>query len=268
MPRKGYRKYTRCAVEGCPNPPATVGKNTQTLPCCRDHMKDYLRITTRNGVRLTGMMRDTLVFLRDAYQQDAERVTPMEISRSTAQSLFKRDWIFISKGVDGITRYKITSRGLTALERFEAPIERHRFGLCPSCNTRPRALDERKRAREFCAECQERIDAAVGKMKPTQVTRKPTTTCARSGCTEPRHQYSTGRYSHYCTQHEHEVHNTNYKRYKHRDMERIRNGEPPPICPRCKTRPVRVCPDSLGRTCVECERPTERERMIRRKLAR
>lgn len=68
----------------------------------------------------------------------------------TIKALVRRDWIFRSKGPDGV-KYTITGRGKMALAAFLRPV-RYFDGLCPCCRTTPRHQSARRRY-DYCLAC-------------------------------------------------------------------------------------------------------------------
>lgn len=81
----------------------------------------------------------------------------------------KRDWIVMSKGKDGITRYAITGRGLAAYAEYTermAALTAERDRTCPHCHKRQRAQNSDGTWRAYCKPC----NAAAGKRRAVAAT--------------------------------------------------------------------------------------------------
>lgn len=245
MPPKGYKTRKTCIVEGCPNPPLVYGDGRASLPCCAEHAAQHRGVVTRNGVRLTGAALDMMRRLRDASQTDNPFVVLLTTEYRTARALRKRDWAFIGER-DGVLRAKLTGRGADALAFFDMPPCYGRHGNCPSCGTQPRAVNDGE-TQVFCVECSERFAIAVGTPKRAPVRDG---ICSKRGCNQSRHRHQSGRVNVYCREHM----TAQTARNAAAKLQRIQNGAPIPICPRCNKRPVQIYEKSMRSICAECER--------------
>lgn len=163
---------------------------------------------------MTPPMMKLLLILREAHNADSPFIHLDGVHKRTMTALLDRDWIFASPGVDG-TRYKITGRGLKALQVYE-PVERRRDDICPDCNERPKHVTKSGRKEGYCIECLRKSDRRKYHLG---IDKNPNTLCPR--CKKrPRHRQPGGKVITYC-EHCDRVRKRAAKRKKQREQKKL-----------------------------------------------
>lgn len=162
---------------------------------------------------MTPPMMKLLFILREAHNADSPFIHLESVNKRTITALLDRDWVFASPGTDG-TRYKITGRGLKALQVYE-PVERRHDGICPDCNERPKHVTKSGRQEGYCIEC---LRKSSQRKYHLDIDKNPNSLCAR--CKKrPRHRQPGGKVITYC-QHCDRVLKRAAKRKKKRDQKK------------------------------------------------
>lgn len=213
---------------------------------------------------MTGQMLDILRHLRQMRTEGEDFVTltyPFAHGR-TLKGLMERDWIFESRGIDGDVKYKITGRGLDALELYE-PNRQRRDGICPRCGIRPRHVAHTGRRMAFCVEC----ERARGRRKRVNGKANGDITRPCSRCKKrPRLQYPGGHYSSYCHHCAVVMHRRSNRINQQRLLKQVRCGGSVPLCQHCKKNPRHVSANHVCKYCLECQNETLRKTKLRRVL--
>lgn len=234
----------------------------QRAQYCRQHMRRRKAKQREGFDSMTGQMLDVLRYLRTAQEQDREWCAlgyPLAHG-ITLNALVERDWIFSSDGMDG-TRYKITGRGLKALDAYETPAQR-RDGICARCGERPRHVTSGGRRISYCMECERERSR-----KRNNASRKQPGICKRCK-SAPKQQYSSGNYADLCIACERARGREKNRRARQQQVRAIQQGGPVPLCVKCKTAPVRVFANSVSRWCAACGRVEIRRYKLRAMLRR
>lgn len=184
---------------------------------------------TRAGLpQMTKRMYDILVMLRDAKKAGYPFVALPNVHKRTLNALtLERDWMVVSRGIDG-DKYTITTRGEKALAVYEKPTRRF-DKICPTCNVRPKHVNEDGYEYGYCLECYREHGRKQHALKGYQLD--PDAPCSR--CKKrPRMVFPSGKINTYC-KHCRKVLRRGEKKRKHaRLLERIAAGECLP-CPKC-----------------------------------
>lgn len=160
---------------------------------------------------ITPPMMELLIVLRAADQADSPFTHLPGANKHTIKALLERDWIFASPGADG-TRYKITGRGLRALQIYE-PVERRHDGICPDCNERPKHVTRSGKQEGYCIICLRKSGQREYRLG---IDKNPNSPCSR--CKKrPRHRQPGGKVLTYC-QHCDRILKRAAKRKKRRDQ--------------------------------------------------
>lgn len=184
---------------------------------------EHWKARRRGGLpSMTKRMMLILQYLRDAQAAGFRFAELKHVRKRTINSLFERDWIFISPGLDGV-RYAITGRGLKALKVYERPT-RHFDGICPRCHERPRKVSADGVLYPYCDTCNKRANNRQYALKGHQY--KPDGVCAR--CKKnPRMIYESGFVIAYCESCRREMRKEERERKHARRLELARQGKPP-----------------------------------------
>lgn len=243
-----------CKFAGCTKP-RHIYPGGWRCQYCDEHMK-YRKAKSRDGQEsMTGPMRDILTYLREC-RADGHEWVALEYPfahGTTIKGLIRRDWIFESYGIDGSVKYKITGRGLGALNIYE-PARQRRDGICPRCNERPRAVTDGRRV-AYCAECErERNRQRHSAGKADGDPQRPCSRCGK----RPRYQYPGGRLSTYCQHCTNVLRRQNARKNERRLFKEIQKGAPVPLCQHCHQHPRYVSVNSVNPYCLGCLREKRR----------
>lgn len=181
-----------------------------------------------NLPQMTKRMYDILVLLRDSKQAGFPFVALPNIHKRTLNALtIERDWMKESPGLDGV-KYIITLRGERALTVYEKPTRRF-DKICPTCNVRPKHVNEQGYEYGYCLECYREHGRKQFALKGWQADPgKPCSRCKK----RKRHTFPSGKTIAYCA-HCRKVKRRQEKKRKHaRLLARIAAGELLP-CPKC-----------------------------------
>lgn len=141
---------------------------------------------------MTPPMMKLLLILRETHNADSPFIHLDGVHKRTITALLNRDWIFASPGADG-TRYKITGRGLKALQVYE-PVERRHDGICPDCNERPKHVTRSGRQEGYCIVC---LRKSAQREYRLGIDKNPNLPCSR--CKKrPRHRQPGGKVLTFC----------------------------------------------------------------------
>lgn len=246
---------THCAFEGCTEPRHVYPGGAKSSFCAAHHK---CRQKSRKGVpSITQSMRNVLHHLIDARSQ---HITFVELSYplapgKTIRALLNRGWI--AESFPGW--YAITELGLRIVADYETPINR-RDGICPRCQQRERHIQPDGRQIAYCLECERaRTREKTARHKTVDRSDRLCPRCQK----RPRHQYPGGGWSAYCLHCETVVRRKNARKNRRLELEAVRAGGPVPICPRCKTRPRMVHPNSISKYCQPCKNHVERSYKFR-----
>lgn len=178
--------------------------------------------------RLTGYplmsagMMNVLIDLHNAKEAGQEFIELTGIHKRVLNSLFERDWIFPSHGVDGSLKYKLTGRGEKAIRAYSHPPKRT-DDICPRCNLRPKGFYKKSgRKRPYCTVCLSNLSKRKLRLGIENVNSERL--CSR--CKKrPLHRYRGGRYCTYCL-HCKNINGRREHRKKRRQLlKRIQAGE-------------------------------------------
>lgn len=244
--KKTNTRPSKCAFEGCDNPPENISGKPRKF--CPEH--SHIR-------RLSPNMRKTLKLLKDAKDSGFPFIYLPNLHCNTRASLLEHYWAFESLGDDGV-RWKITSLGEKALAAHLKRQSRQ-DGICPVCEVRPRHVTESGRKLAYCTEC----------ARTYEKTRERPTKCLKprkcSICNRPARRYATGSYSTYCLNCE----RTQRKKLVLARVSRIRSGkEPVPMCGRCKEKPCRISDQVIRAYCPDCQSVVSKNHRITKARAR
>jgi hypothetical protein len=194
---------------------------------------------------ITSNMLEILKRLRDAKDAGYPFI-PLVMHGRTRNALFVvRDWIFESKGLDGI-RYGITGRGLRALKVYEKAVRRS-DGICPACGIRPKHVSRSGRRDGYCEECLKESSrkkyAFKGSMK------NPDRLCPKCGV-KKRHVTASGAVCTYCDDCRREERKAEKARRKARWIAMFEAGNPP-MC-KCGRGPYYRVGDHIHDLCEQC----------------
>jgi hypothetical protein len=212
------------------------------------------QIRRKHDGTITDSMFRALQCLAIAERNEMPFITLDGVNIGTIRALQSRDWMVISKGLDG-TRYRITGRGLKAFNEYNTPSGRRFDNICPSCgiNSREGYFPSGKK-RPYCLECQ-RKNHKKGKVSPASLC---------SACkSAPRHQYRSGQASAYCT----DCQRAKSLEQKRRRLERVLRGETI-LCSCCHEAPVYCNRTTASSYCHECLREYQNKNARKRALSR
>lgn len=256
---------TTCKVPGCNEPAHVYPSADRPIAYCAKHMKRRKSKQREGFQTMTGEMQDVLTHMRAMKQQGwafVELTYPLAHG-ITIRGLIDRDWILESPGEDGV-RYRITGRGLKALQAYEKKAQR-RDGICPCCGEREKHIRSSGARDAYCLPCLR--EKAREKRTQGKITGNPNRPCSMCK-TNPRHQYSSGRYSTYCHDCEKKRARRKNKKRRRELRESIRNGGPIPLCKECKEKPRRVFANSVSSWCADCGPKVMRKYKMQRALQR
>jgi len=173
---------------------------------------------------MTGKMLMVLKRLRDEKERGNPHVDLSGVHKRTLNTLFERDWIFASDGLDGV-RYFITWRGMKALSVYED--EGHRFdGMC-CCGKAERGYYSTGRRKPYCDDCLKEHRRKQFALKGWQL--REDTLCSRCH-KRPRHVYPSGKRITYCSHCRSILRRQERKRKIKRRLWLIAIGRPPRCC--------------------------------------
>jgi hypothetical protein len=180
----------------------------------------FWQLWRRDLPSMTSNMMPVLQFLREAKQQGWAFQLLVDVNKKTRRVLTERDWIFESKGPDGL-KYAITERGLNALKVYE-PVLKRDDGICPTCNEQPVHYYSTGRKAGYCKECL--CDLARRRYKRAGNGIRQDRMCSR--CRKfPVHVRPSGRAITYCMHCKNVLGRRQKKRMHRRNIKRIQNGE-------------------------------------------
>lgn len=207
---------------------------------------------------LTSKMLAILELLESALAQDYPFIAVSAHPR-TLKALVNRDWIFASSGLDGV-RYKITGRGMKALNAYRQQPPARRDGLCPTCGERPRKVAPSGYVYGYCEECNRAYGRKQYALKGHQV--KAGRLCSR--CHEhPCLVYPSGNTIAYCDECRRALRKDERVRKQQRLLARIEGGEVL-LCVRCGEKPRYVGGRTVYAYYHDCYREQQREAAVRR----
>lgn len=245
---KRIKAKVMCRVEGCSNPRHKY-PNSGLASYCDQHL--YLKSKGRKGEDvLTGPMRDVLHYLLDSKHAGYpfQALGYPEVRTRTLNSLFNRDWINWSDGIDGVVKYAITTRGEEKLAYYETMINRP-DGVCPCCGVAERHVRSSGIQDAYCIDCLH-LRSAEKRARGGDLgnIHRPCSRCHKRS----RHQYPNGRYSTYCKHCETVRRRRNARKERRSLLKRVQAGAPVPVCQICKQHPRKVFPNSISNYCESC----------------
>lgn len=173
---------------------------------------------------MTGKMLVVLKRLRDEKQRGNLHVDLSDVHKRTLNTLFERDWIFASAGLDGV-RYVITGRGMKALAIYEGT--GHNFnGVC-RCGKAQRGYYKSGKRKPYCDDCLKEHGRKQYALKGWQL--REDTLCSRCH-KRPRHVYPSGKRIAYCSHCRSILRKQERKRKVKRRLWLIAIGRPPRCC--------------------------------------
>ena len=251
---------TTCRAEGCNNPRHVYPSSALAI-YCDQHL--YLKSKHRKGEDvMTGPMRDVLHFLLD-YKRAGypfQELGYPAVRARTLKSLYQRDWIDQSKGIDDTTKYAITLRGEESLAYYETMINRP-DGLCPRCGVAEKHVRSSGIQDAYCIDCL-RLRGIEKRARGGDLgnIHRPCSRCKKRA----RHQYPNGKYSTYCSHCETVNRRRNARKARRRLVASVKAGAPVPMCQLCKIRPRRVFANSISNYCDECRLLAQRKWKLKR----
>jgi hypothetical protein len=259
---KRIKAKTTCRVEGCNNPRHVYPKSGTAI-YCDEHL--HLKSKCRKGEDvITGPMRDVLHYLLEAKRAGFpfQALGYPLVRNRTLYSLFDRDWINSSKGIDDQTKYAITTRGEEKLVYYETMINRP-DGICPKCGVAERHIRSSGQHDAYCIDCL-RLRGEAKRARGADIgnIHRPCSRCHKRN----RHRYPNGKYSTYCKHCEKVNRRRNARKDRKRLLESVRAGGPVPSCQLCKVHPRMVHPNSISKYCAVCKPTYERKMKLKRRL--
>lgn len=207
--------------------------------------------------QVSDKMLEGLVFLRESREFEI-----LNLHHRTIRAMQNYDLIIHTNGYpDGLTRYKITGRGLKTLAAYEKVVKRD-DGICKTCGEHPRTSRyPNGQLYPYCDECMKAHGRAKYAMKGYQLD--PETRCSK--CHRNRRlKLPNGQVIAYCKR----CRKFNRKKERRAKMKRrlalIQAGTPP-LCCRCKTEPVYQAGKTVYDYCHTCYRQQQAEAALRRK---
>lgn len=214
--------------------------------------------------RMSKFQFRVLQYLRD-FKKMGDPYHMLPVHSRTIKSLLERDYIFESKGLDGV-KYCITGRGLAALAMFEQPKYPHRVGdVCYRCRENAKKVGPSGRKYSYCHDCLRELHRTyyrAFRSSPRWRGRPVNPICPT--CQEkPRHVFRSGRLASKCYECYLEYERDKRARYHARQIELAAAGHLP-MCTECGTRPRHVTNTRVYWRCRECLTALNRRCQARR----
>lgn len=170
---------------------------------------------------ITGGMVPVLIALRDIADDDCPFLPLDDVDPRTLRALEDRDWIVQITARLEITHYKITGRGLEALEVYLPQVKRN-DGLCPRCGIRKRRIFKTGRQGPYCRQCASKIHQRTYKLGLYRM--RPQGLCAK--CEKrPRFVASSGKVYSYCKRCKNLNRRREHARERARLLDQVQAGE-------------------------------------------
>jgi hypothetical protein len=220
-----------------------------------------------DGIYMTIKQYDILRLLEETYRGQCP---PVKIENTNGHStltlklMCQRDWIVPSWKLFDEERYSITGRGLKALQKADALLNKPPKGdLCFRCGTAPRYAYPTGRVIAYCWTCKKDVCRERYARKGTNYSPGICARCKR----QPRDVTSNGYvYRHCATCRTQEALAASRRRAAR--LIAAKDSDNAPLCDRCHAAPIHVTPGAPNNTCKACNSLLRLQRRRQQKIRR